>query len=56
MVQSGDLVMLEALKDSVMFFKSGVSTSQPPHAQWGWPIYLQEWLVLGVNVPKDTIN
>ena len=21
-------------------------------AQWGWPIYLQDWVVLGVNVGK----
>ena len=25
-----------------------------PDAQWGWPIYLQNWVVLGVNVGKYT--
>ena len=46
-IERWDLVMLEALKDSVLH--------SPSHDQWGWPIYLQEWLVLGVNVPKYNI-
>ena len=28
--------------------------SSSPDAQWGWPIYLQNWVVLGVNVGKYT--
>ena len=27
-----------------------------PDAQWGWPIYLQNWVVLGVNVGKHAIH
>ncbi len=27
-----------------------------PDTQWGWPIYLQNWVVLGVNVGKYTIH
>ena len=36
----------------VVFVKS--TRVSIPDAQWGWPIYLQNWVVLGVNVSKYT--
>jgi len=33
-----------------------VRTFWDPDAQWGWPIYLEKWVVLGVNVGKCSAN
>ena len=40
-------------------FQGGVKSAKDvdftfPDAQWGWPIYLQNWVVLMVNVGKYT--
>ena len=35
---------------------SNPSSIAIPDAQWDWPIYLQNWVVLGVNVGKYTIH
>ena len=47
--------------DVSKFRDYGTSTKSPektqtpfPDARWDWPIYLQNWVVLGVNVGKYT--
>ena len=39
-----------------MFLFLASLQEQSPDAQWGWPIYLQDWVVVGLNVGKYTIH